>query len=455
LNVSITVTVVEAWNAHRLPEDLRMISSLKRLWRDRRGNTLAIAGAALPLVLGSAGLASDTIQWTLWKRQLQRAADSAAAAGVYAIASGKAVGTCTDIAGSTYANPVAYDLKKNNQVGIPTTCTVTNPPSVGGYTADANAVRVALAIQKKLSFSGMFMNAAPTITATATATIVPSGEYCVKSLINLPDTGIDATGSTVVDLGCGMITNSTSMAAAVATGNASVKATPIAAVGGIPASDNWGTGTVLQPFTLATDDPFANVPIPTPTSPCQNFNYSENKPNGSPITITPAAGEIMCFKSDINIQGDVTFGPGVYVIDGASMSMNNNNAKLTCNNCTFVLTTSGTDMSKIGDVDLTGGKLTMTPPSSGTYKGILFYQDRRATLENGVEINGNSTSKIEGALYFPRADLTFNGTAGMNTDCMQIVSWKVKFTGNSGISNSCPSWSGASSFTGKKIRMVE
>ena len=30
-----------------------------------------------------AGLATDTIQWTLWKRQLQRAADSAAIAGVY------------------------------------------------------------------------------------------------------------------------------------------------------------------------------------------------------------------------------------------------------------------------------------------------------------------------------------------------------------------------------------
>ena len=92
-----------------------MISSLKRLWRDRRGNTLAIAGAALPLVLGSAGLASDTIQWTLWKRQLQRAADSAAMAGVYAIASEKAVGGCSNITGATYADPVAYDLKKNNQ----------------------------------------------------------------------------------------------------------------------------------------------------------------------------------------------------------------------------------------------------------------------------------------------------------------------------------------------------
>jgi Flp pilus assembly protein TadG len=432
-----------------------MISSFKRLWRDRRGNTLAIAGAALPLVLGSAGLASDTIQWTLWKRQLQRAADSAAMAGVYAIASEKAVGGCSDIAGATYTDPVAYDLKKNNQTGLATTCTVTNPPSTGGYTADPYAVRVGLSVQKKLSFSGLFMSTAPTIRATATATIVPSGKYCVVSLEDQAATGIDASGSTTVDLGCGMITNSTSMSAAVATGSASVKATPIAAVGGIPASTNWGSGTVLQPFTLAQEDPFGTVPVPTPTSPCTNFNYSENKPNGAPVTITPAAGVIMCWKNDINIQGDVTFGPGVYVLDAASIRMSNTGAKLTCNQCTIVLTTSGTDMSKIGTVDLNGGQLTLTPPATGTYKGLIFYQDRRATADNSVQINGNNTSKIEGALYFPRADLTFNGTAGMNTNCMQIVSKRVTFTGNSGISNTCPAGSGASAFTGQKIRLVE
>ena len=61
-----------------------MIGFFKKLWRDKRGNALVIAAAALPLVLGSAGLASDTIEWALWKRQLQRAADSAAIAGVYA-----------------------------------------------------------------------------------------------------------------------------------------------------------------------------------------------------------------------------------------------------------------------------------------------------------------------------------------------------------------------------------
>ena len=71
-----------------------MIEFFRKLWRDRRGNALVIAGAALPLIVGSAGLASDTIQWALWKRQLQRAADSAAIAGVYAEMQGKPVGDC-------------------------------------------------------------------------------------------------------------------------------------------------------------------------------------------------------------------------------------------------------------------------------------------------------------------------------------------------------------------------
>ena len=60
-----------------------MIWFFRRLMKDRRGNALVIGAACLPLIVGAAGLASDTIQWTLWKRQLQRAADSAAIAGVY------------------------------------------------------------------------------------------------------------------------------------------------------------------------------------------------------------------------------------------------------------------------------------------------------------------------------------------------------------------------------------
>lgn len=426
-----------------------MLSTFKRLWRDRRGNTLAIAGAALPLVIGSAGLASDTIQWTLWKRQLQRTADSAATAGAYAKVAGKAIGTCSNISGATYADPVAYDIKKNNQTGIATTCTVTNSPTVGGFTADANAIRVSLSIQKRLSFSGLFLTTTPTITATSTATVVPSGDYCVISLEDQAVTGIDATGSTDVNLGCGMITNSTSMSAAVATGSASVGASPIAAVGGIPASTRWKTGTVLQPFMPSQADPFASVNPTAPSGGCAN------DPNVKPsetVNLTPG-----CYKA-LSIKGTANLAAGVYYIDGGSLDFNSGaNINGSPDGVVFVLSNSNAaSNATIGGISMNGSaNLNLTAPKTGPYKGLLIYQDRRAAADNSIKINGNSGSYIEGAFYFPKADFTWTGNSGVNSNCMQLVVKRISFTGNSAVNNTCPAGSGAGSFKGSKIRLVE
>jgi Flp pilus assembly protein TadG len=431
-----------------------MIRFLKKLWRDRRGNALVIAGAALPLIVGSAGLASDTIQWALWKRQLQRVADSAAEAGAYAKVAGATLDSCSNVSTATYSSPIGYDVRKNNHLPQTPTCSATNPPSLGGYTADNNAVRVSVSMQRALSFSGMFMSAAPTITATATATVVPAGKYCVISLESAAVTGIDATGSTNVNLGCGMITNSTSLSAAVATGSSSVAASPIAAVGGIPSSTHWGTGTVLTPFTIAQADPFANVQLPTPSG-CGAF------PNNSPsdtFNVTNPSG-VRCFSGDMNIKGNITLASGTYILNGGSMSMTNTGARLTCLQCTFVLMNDSG--GSVGTVTLTGGTMNITAPSTGCvvgaatcYDGLLFYQSRGAASDNSVHINGNSGSTISGALYFPKADITFNGGSSMSANCMQIVAKDVQFTGNSSVSNTCTGVD-YGAFTGKKVRLVE
>src|SRR5829696_4921629 len=82
---------------------------LRKLWNDDRGNALIIAGAALPLLVGSAGLATDTIHWTLWKRELQRAADSAAIAGVYDRLESNSTAGVPDV--------VDHDLELNHHTG--------------------------------------------------------------------------------------------------------------------------------------------------------------------------------------------------------------------------------------------------------------------------------------------------------------------------------------------------
>ncbi len=415
-----------------------MIKLMKRLLKDRRGNTLVIAGAALPLLVGSAGLATDTIQWTMWKRQLQRAADSGAFAGVYGKMQGQVV-----------AEAVKRDLVHNNKVGIDTAVTWENSPSSGPYASDPYAVRVTLAVQKKLGFSSIFMARAPTITATATATIVPSGKYCVISLEDTSTTGITASGSATVDMGCGMATNSTSLNAAVATGSSVVVASPIGAVGGISASNNWGSDVVLLPFSAKQVDPFAHVNPTAPTGNCPNVHVNPN----TTVTLNPG-----CY-GNLTFQGTVHLNPGTYVLDGGSLKVTSQAQVYGMGGVTFVLTTRSNNASQIGTVDINGGaELQLAAPNSGPYKGLIIYQDRRAVNGNNAnttsQINGNSNSIYQGSLYFPNQQVTFNGTSGMQTNCLQLVARRVEFSGNTGITNTCPSDSGASAFEGKSVRLV-
>jgi hypothetical protein len=426
--------------------------SLKKLWRDRRGNVLAIAGAALPLVIGAAGLASDTIQWTLWKRQLQRAADSAAIAGVYAKIQPQ------DIPGA-----VNTDLDKDNNFARPAVATthsgidllaepaISYPPNTSGY---LDAVRVSLSLQKPLGFSSLFMSTPPTIIAAATAATIETGTYCVVSLENTSTTGIKSTGTAIVDLGCGMITNSTSLNAAIATGTSSVHATPIAAVGNIQDSTNWN-GAELLPFTMKQADPFAGVNVPPFTS-CQGSQNRLRVQSNDPVKDLSAQTGTICV-SDMNLDGTVKLGNATYIIDSGDFNVGVN-GKVSCAACTIVLTNSSSGTTPvIGTVTINAtSHIDMHPKTTGNFANILIYQDRRASTTNGSnnKINGDSSSIMEGALYFPNQEMRLNGSAGLVFTCAQFVARTVTFEGTGTITNNCPGGYGGKSIKGKHVRLI-
>ena len=422
-----------------------MLKAFRKLWDDRRGNALIIAGAALPLLVGAAGLATDTIQWALWKRQLQRAADSAALAGVYDR-------IYHDGSTGNVAVAVSYDLGKNDHTGI----TLMGAPTVD-YPAGTNwtnPVRVKLDLQKKLGFSSLFLSSPPVITARATGATVATGVYCVVSLVDTGTTGITASGNSNIDLGCGMITNSTSLTAAIATGSSTVHATPVAAVGDI-GGGNWG-GAELLPFTVKQPDPYEDVNVPT-FSPCKG-NTNQIKISNPGDTIdrsTDAAGSVQCV-SDIDVNGTLKLGAATYVIDGGDFSAGAQ-AKISCTGCTIILTNSDGGSAPIGTADINGGaQINMTAPSGGTYDGLLFYQDRRAAESATTvnKINGNSASVLGGAFYFPRQKLQINGDSGLHLTCGQFVSYVVDFAGNGSINNTCTGGYDDNIIMGQHVRLV-
>ena len=65
-----------------------MLSKIRRtfstLAKAKSGNAALIVAIGLPALVGASGLAVDTSQWFLWKRELQFAVDQAALGGAWA-----------------------------------------------------------------------------------------------------------------------------------------------------------------------------------------------------------------------------------------------------------------------------------------------------------------------------------------------------------------------------------
>jgi hypothetical protein len=167
------------------------------------------------------------------------------------------------------------------------------------------------------------------------------------------------------------------------------------------------------------------------------------------------AGDVHCFNN-LRVQGTLTLKPGTYVINGGDVEFGSQ-SKISCTGCTIMLTNTNNSLTApIGKLSMTAGsEVNMSAPTSGTYNGLLFYQDRRATTANNAvnTINGNSDSSFSGAMYFPKQHLQVNGNAGLEFNCAQFVAWTVEFSGNSGITNTCTG-GGPPPIMGLHVRLV-
>jgi hypothetical protein len=149
------------------------------------------------------------------------------------------------------------------------------------------------------------------------------------------------------------------------------------------------------------------------------------------------------------------FGP-IYVNGGDAFIQGN----LNCTHCTIVLTNSDSSTTaSIGNFKVNSSSLiNISAPTSGTFKGIAVYQDRRAGDTNpGSKINGNSDSVITGALYFPSQELNYNGTGNTSATCTMFVARRVNFSGNSATTNKFKKLSDCSAEglpSGGAVRMV-
>lgn len=412
-----------------------------RLNLGRQGNMAALTAMLMPVLIGAAGLASDTAQWVLMRRALQRQADSAALAGAYAITQGR-----------TAASGATLDLAKNQNFTLTGAPLIENAPSTGPWAGNRDAVRVRLVATSNLPFSSLFLGGGTSISAEAVAGLQQDGDYCILALDSSASIGITNSGNTLVDARCGMHSNSTGEPAITGQGSATIFASPVSAVGNINSSSNFAPGTLFTPYNVAQRDPYASLPDPAIISNGQNIGVNPNQ------TRSLSPGTYRSF----DIKGTANLAPGVYYIDGRNGGGLDigSQAVLNGTGVTFVLTnsnfTSAASTGTAAAVRINGGaRLNLTAPTAGTFKGVLIYQDRRAAaMSETVQVNGNSASRLRGAIYTPRNEMRFNGTSGMDIDCLQMIGFRITFTGTSDIRNICPANSGSGAFKGGIVRLL-
>jgi len=426
---------------------MAFLKRLSRIRRDTRGNALAMCAAALPLMIGGAGLAIDTVTISLAKRELQRAADSAAMAGAYTTNVNAEALPADRLAQARLS--VDRDLVVNNDARLSAAAVVQNSPATGAFAADALAVRVQLTSTPKLNFLSFFDSTPAAVTVEATATTVRDGNFCLLALEDSTITaGITVGGSARINIGCGMATNSRAAAAITATGSSNVTANPVSAVGGIPAG-NFTTSDRL-PNSPVQVDPYARIPAPNPTNCRAPPNNLTNLATTSPGY--NSTDRSFCFRG-LNITSAVTMNfaePTVLYIDGSSGGGLNigPHGSITGRNVTIVLTTTSSNPATVATFGMNSGSvINMTAPTSGSYAGLLMYEDRRAPYRT-TQFNGNSGSILNGALYFPSGRFFYNGTS-----CLQLIARVLDF--NSGvIGNNCPATGPTRNFQGSVVRLV-
>src|SRR3546814_104397 len=100
-----------------------------------------------------------------------------------------------------------------------------------------------------------------------------------------------------------------------------------------------------------------------------------------------------------------------------------------------------------------GAEINLTAPTSGDYKGVVLYRDRRADVID-VKFNGGAGFDFTGAIYMPTTNLEMLGNFEFNSQCLQLVGRILTFNGTAEIENNCPPASGASAFRASVVRLV-
>jgi len=381
------------------------------VYKKESGQVLILTTLASIALLGFVSFVTDIGLVFYDKKILQTVADSAALGGAAEILYGNIA------TGATTAATLNNFISGTNGA----TLAVNHPPTSGPHLGDSNFVEAIAANVQPMYFAKILGINSTNVSARAVAVglgPLAASKNCIYALGNPGNTStnyITMNGSQTYTAGCGVIDNG----GLAMNGSGAINASSIGLAGSY--SNNGSGGASPTPVTgmMQVNDPLAYLTPPATTSSPVMANPSINGSNTT--TLNPGY-----YSSGISINGSgtVNFNPGTYTIGGNGISINGSSTihfgsgmyMFTSGDLTVggSQTISGSDVTfyfgpSAGSVNGNGSpNFQLSAPTTGSYAGILFYQN--PANSNAATFNGSSNSGLTGALYFPSASLNLNGS---------------------------------------------
>lgn len=389
---------------------------MRRNFRQRRRATVSIMVAFFLVVLLSVvAIAVDGGMLLDNKRSVQAAADAAAYAAAVELFNGYGTNSGLDPSGTAKASALSYASSNGfSNDGVNSVVTVNIPPTSGIASGKAGYAEVIVQYNQPRGFSSIIGSGRIPVKARAVArgnpgdvgillldphltvagqivgniNILNGGQiYCNSDSTVLNDEfkGYGTVGGVYLESTCKLSCGGVNVVGSMSAESGS----------SVTYTNGGGLKTGVGPWA----DPLASVPEPVPTG----TSYG-NKTCSGVVTIQPG----IYGNLTINNGATVTMAPGIYYIS-SSGGISMKGGTLTGNGV-MIYNQSG-DSLDFANADA----VTLTPPTSGTYRGISIFQPRAETKEVHIKASGPVT--ISGTLYAQAGefDLRPNGaTTVMN-----------------------------------------
>ena len=392
-----------------------------------KGSILILGAIVMAVLMAFTGLALDTSYMYFHKRNMQTAAD----AGAYAGALETLRGTSNAITAAKNDTSLNGFTDGSNNV----TVTVNAPPTSGSKTGDSNFVEVIVSQPKPTWFMRILDFRSLTVKARAVAGIGNTSNGCVFALnrdTSGQNNGFFVNGTTNSTFACAAFSNANFRSV----GGACVVLPAVSYTGDYSNQNSDGDcgPAGIEKGVPVVDTLLNKFSIPSYGS-CTQNNFRVN--NGTTVTI-PAG--VYC--GGITISGsvhEVVFSSGEYILAGGGLSINGA-VNVSGSAVTFFNTYPGTQSNKYDAIKITGsGTIRLAAPTTGSYKGLLFYQDPRVQwgASNGSIVAGGTGSTYNGILYFPTTDLEYAGNSSTTSNgsdgYTMLIGYDIKINGSARI----------------------